>query len=513
MEDNRQIKIGAVLAYGTIAFNILAGLIYTPWMIREIGQSDYGIYGLATSLIGMFTMDFGLGNAAIRFISKYRAENDEKKINQFMGLTLKLYLIIDAIIFAVLLICFIFMSDIYQGLDNNEIIRLRVVFAIAGLFSTISFPFQTLNGLITSYEKFIFQKVMEFVNKASTIFIMVILLMNDQGLYALVLVNAFVGIVVIIIKLWYLKRNISIHIDWKYWDKKLLKEIFGYSTWTAVIAIAQSLIYNIMPTILGITSNTVEISKFTAASTIEGYVYTFSYVISGMFMPQMARMIQKNKNDKEANAKEITELMIRIGRIQMIIVGAIIAIFVALGKEFINLWLGKKFGGTYEIILLMIIPTAVIAIQGIAETYVSVTGEVKFNARGTIVAAIVAVISAFILSPAYGAIGAGIAVCIGNTAGRVLVMNIFYIKKFGLHIGQFCKECILKLSVPIIGTIVLTHIVNYFLKGNSWILFFIKGMISVVIYCILIWFGALNAQEKELIIQPLNALLRKMKRR
>ena len=146
MEDNRQIKIGAVLAYGTIAFNILAGLIYTPWMIREIGQSDYGIYGLATSLIGMFTMDFGLGNAAIRFISKYRAENDEKKINQFMGLTLKLYLIIDAIIFAVLLICFIFMSDIYQGLDNNEIIRLRVVFAIAGLFSTISFPFQTLNG-------------------------------------------------------------------------------------------------------------------------------------------------------------------------------------------------------------------------------------------------------------------------------------------------------------------------------------------------------------------------------
>ena len=330
MEDNRQIKIGAVLAYGTIAFNILAGLIYTPWMIREIGQSDYGIYGLATSLIGMFTMDFGLGNAAIRFISKYRAENDEKKINQFMGLTLKLYLIIDAIIFAVLLICFIFMSDIYQGLDNNEIIRLRVVFAIAGLFSTISFPFQTLNGLITSYEKFIFQKVMEFVNKAGTIFIMVILLMNDQGLYALVLVNAFVGIVVIIIKLWYLKRNISIHIDWKYWDKKLLKEIFGYSTWTAVIAIAQSLIYNIMPTILGITSNTVEISKFTAASTIEGYVYTFSYVISGMFMPQMARMIQKNKNDKEANAKEITELMIRIGRIQMIIVGAIIAIFVAL---------------------------------------------------------------------------------------------------------------------------------------------------------------------------------------
>lgn len=510
MEDNRQIKIGAVLAYGTIAFNILAGLIYTPWMIREIGQSDYGIYGLATSLIGMFTMDFGLGNAAIRFISKYRAENDEKKINQFMGLTFKLYLIIDAVIFLVLVICFIFMSEIYQGLDHNEIIRLRVVFVIAGLFSTISFPFQTLNGLISSYEKFIFQKIMEFVNKAGTIAIMIILLMNGKGLYALVLVNAFVGIVVIAIKLWYLKRNVPIKIEWTYWNKSMLKEIFGFSIWIAIIVIAQNLIYNIMPTILGITSNTVEISKFTAASTIEGYVYTFSYVISGMFMPQMARMIHKNKNDEVANAKEITELMIKIGRIQMVIVGAIIAIFTVFGKDFVELWLGKKFGGTYETILLMIIPTAIIAIQGIAETYVSATGKIKYNAYGTIVAAIVAVVIAFVLSSTYGAIGAGIGVCIGNTVGRVAVMNIFYIKKFGLYIGLFFKECFMKLSVPIILTIIIAYVLEGFIKPNGWIIFFIKAMISGVIYCILIWIVGLNLEEKENLKRSIGAYKKKM---
>lgn len=513
MEDNRQIKIGAVLAYGTIAFNILAGLIYTPWMIREIGQSDYGIYGLATSLIGMFTMDFGLGNAAIRFISKYRAENDEKKINQFMGLTFKLYLIIDAVIFLILVICFIFMSEIYQGLDHNEIIRLRVVFVIAGLFSTISFPFQTLNGLISSYEKFIFQKIMEFVNKAGTIAIMIILLMNGKGLYALVLVNAFVGIVVIAIKIWYLKRNVPIKIEWTYWDKSMLKEIFGFSIWIAIIVIAQNLIYNIMPTILGITSNTVEISKFTAASTIEGYVYTFSYVISGMFMPQMARMIHKNDQNESASAKEITDLMIKVGRIQLVIVGAIISIFMALGSEFVWLWLGEGFEGTYGTILLMIIPTAVIAVQGIAETFVSVTGKIKYSAYGTMVTAVCAVVGAFLFSVKGGAIGAGIGVCIGNTLGRIVIMDVFYFKQFKLDIIRFYMDCFGRMLLPIFTACILTVGIQHIMGSRGWILFFIKGMISAGIYCILIWFGALNAQEKELIIQPLSALLRKMKRR
>ena len=513
MEDNRQIKIGAVLAYATIAFNILAGLIYTPWMIREIGQSDYGIYGLATSLIATFSADFGLGSAATRFLSKYKAQNDEKKISQFMGVTLKLYLALDLIIFAILVFCFLFMSNIYKGLSSGEIEKLRVVFVIAGLFTTISFPFQTLNGVITSYEKFVFQKLIDFINKAGTIVVMIVLLLRGYGLYALVIVNALVGIAVIAIKLLYLKKEAPIHVDWSYWDKGLLKEIFSFSVWATVITIAQNMIFNIMPTILGITSNTIEISKFTAASTIEGYVYTFTSVISGMFMPRMARMIYKNEQNELASAKEITDLMIKVGRIQLVIVGAIISIFIALGKEFVWLWLGEGFEGTYGTILLMIIPTAVIAVQGIAETFVSVTGKIQYSAYGTAITAVCAVVGAFLCSVKGGAIGAGIGVCIGNTLGRIVVMDIFYLKQFKLDMFRFYVECFGKMLWPIIAACLITIGIQYVVGTEGWILFFIKGMISAVIYCILIWFGALNVQEKELMTQPLKVLSRKMKRK
>ena len=35
MNSSKQLKFGAIMSYFTIAFNMIAGLIYTPWMIEE----------------------------------------------------------------------------------------------------------------------------------------------------------------------------------------------------------------------------------------------------------------------------------------------------------------------------------------------------------------------------------------------------------------------------------------------------------------------------------------------
>ena len=45
-----QIKMGALISYLSLALNTVTGLIYTPWMVSKIGQANYGLYSLATSL-------------------------------------------------------------------------------------------------------------------------------------------------------------------------------------------------------------------------------------------------------------------------------------------------------------------------------------------------------------------------------------------------------------------------------------------------------------------------------
>ena len=83
MNSNTQIKAGAFLSYLSIGINMITGIIYTPWIIGQIGKSDYGLYTLALSLITLFLVDFGLSAAASRFLSKYVAEGNHQKANDF----------------------------------------------------------------------------------------------------------------------------------------------------------------------------------------------------------------------------------------------------------------------------------------------------------------------------------------------------------------------------------------------------------------------------------------------
>ena len=112
INGEKQLKIGAVLSYFSIALNLVAGLLYTPWMVAQIGKADYGLYTLANSLISLFLVDFGLSTATSRYVSKYRAENNQEKVDNFLGVIYKLYLIIDAVILAAFAVVFFFLGSI-----------------------------------------------------------------------------------------------------------------------------------------------------------------------------------------------------------------------------------------------------------------------------------------------------------------------------------------------------------------------------------------------------------------
>ena len=74
MDESKQRKIGVVLSYASIIISTLVQLIYTPFMIRKLGQSEYGLYSLIASVIGYLTLfDLGFGNAIVVYTSKYQA--------------------------------------------------------------------------------------------------------------------------------------------------------------------------------------------------------------------------------------------------------------------------------------------------------------------------------------------------------------------------------------------------------------------------------------------------------
>ena len=68
-----QLKAGAIISYLQMAIQILIGLVYTPVMIRLLGQSEYGLYNTVASTISILSvLRLGFNNSYIRYYSIYK---------------------------------------------------------------------------------------------------------------------------------------------------------------------------------------------------------------------------------------------------------------------------------------------------------------------------------------------------------------------------------------------------------------------------------------------------------
>lgn len=501
---DRQLKMGAMISYLAIAINTISALIYSPWMLSKIGSGDYGLYTLAVSLINMFLLDFGISSAVSRFTSKYVAEGRQDKVNELLGVVYKLFIGIAALISIALIVIYFFIDRIYIALTPQELERFKVVYIMSATYSVLSFPFSaTLNGVLNAYEKFIQMKLCDVINKVLSVILIVIALIAGRGLYELVAINALVNLLIFGVKFWVIKSTTPVKIKLSHWDKTLLKEIFGFSVWVLINSICSRLIMNICPNILGVTAGTMAITVFSFASTIEGYSYTFSSAIDGMFMPRIARITYK-----EENMNKVLPLMIKVGRFQYHLVGLILVGFIVVGKDFITLWLGQNYINVYYCAILLLLPAPFYLSQQIGKNTMVMMNKVKYLTYMNVIKAALNVVLVAILSVLWGVIGACLAICLVYFFRNFASMYL-YKRKLGLDTKRFSIECYAKMSVPMVLTLVIGMVTNILFTANSWTMLILKIVVITVIYLVLMWKLAYNSDEKNMVSGLLKKVIRK----
>ena len=497
-----QIRVGAIISYIALAINILIGIFYTPWMISSIGRENFGLYTLAMSIISLFIFDFGLSAAVTRFIAKYIALGRQDLANKALGIVYKLYIYIDILLIVALTCIYFFIPYIYQELSVEEIEQFKVVYMVAAVFSVISFPFIPINGILTAHERIIQLKLSDVFQKLLIIGSMTIALLLGGGLYTLVLINAIAGVICIIIKVLCIYRYTNQRVVWNNKDKSELKAIASFSGWASILALAQRCIFNLAPSILGMVSGSVAIAILGIAITIEGYCFTFANAINGIFLPRVSRILLKEQGD-------ILPLMIKVGRIQLMIIAFIVIAFICFGDNFIYVWVGNGFTNSYICAVLLIIPSLFHLPQMIGNEAIYAKNEVKRLSIVYVAMAICNIVGAFILAPRWGAYGICISICIAYFI-RTLGMDYILIKQLGINLARFFNHTYVKLLPILVSTTFIGLLLTNLLGSDSWATLIIKLTLFGIIYFLSLYFFALNSFEKGLIVGPLKSIVRRL---
>lgn len=467
-------------------------------MIRKIGTEDYGLYVLVTTFLNYFVIDFGIWQAVTKLLSRKRAEGDEEGIRRVLGITTKIYLVLDIVVICVLLIVYPNIENLFPNLQPEQLSSFKIVFCIAAFFSVLSFPFGFVKGIFVSYEYYIQTKIFDFLVKLLIIVFTVIALSLNGGVYALVLCYGFVPFAINVSRVIFLRAK-GIRIDIKAHSKEIIKELFTVSGWILVVVFSELFINNIAPSILAARSTIEQVSIFGIGLTICNYFYSFAMSINGLFLPRVTEYRVKGADS------EIHALTSRVGRIQCILLGAVLGGFVTCGSDFLYLWVGKDFLLSYYVAIAIMCPQMIIAMLHIETVNLLASDKVKYQAISMFLTACLSVFLAIILSPIIGAVGAALAIGISNTVFMVCLMVYFYKKYLSFPIIDYLRR-VVPIFLVLILAIGVVFLISLFVHTNNVLLsFIIKALVFIFAYLSLLTM-VIDPYEKEYI----NKMLKKI---
>jgi len=499
-----QLKAGAVLSYAVLGVSNLVGLLYTPYMLRTMGQSEYGLYSLAASVIAYLTiLDLGFGNAIVRYTAKFRAEGKTDQQYFMFGMFILLYSIIGIIALLIGSALYFNVNAMFgDTMTLEELDKARILIGLMIFNLAVTFPLSIFGSIITAYEDFIFQKAIQIVRILLNTAVMIVLLKLGYRAIGMAVVATLFNIATLLLNYWYCMHKIKIRIYFGKFQWRFLGEVAIYSFYIFLNVIMDRIYWSTGQVVLGIFAGTAAVAVFALAIQLEQIYMSFSMAISGVFLPKVTAMA----TTEQPSEKAISDLFIRTGRIQYIVMAFILTGFILFGRQFIILWAGADYANAYPIALLFFIPLTIPLIQNLGITILQARNQMQFRSVLYIIIALCSLGLQIPLVKYYGGIGCAIAVSAALVAGQIIVMNIYYYKKQRINIPKFWKE-ILKMSIApsSIG------IVAYFLLMNMSLDTVVSLGLGIavfsLIYIPIFWFIGMNQYERDLLGNPLKNMI------
>lgn len=505
-KTNRQLKLGVVLNYIVIFLNIIVGLLYTPYMLRMMGQSEYGLYSLVASVIAYLTvLDLGIGNAIVRYTAKFRSEGKLKEQYEMFGMFLVLYLFIGIVALLGGLGLYFNVDRLFgETMTAEEISRAQTMLLILVINLAFTFPMSIFSSILTAYEQFIFPKIIAIIRILLNTGIMIVLLNMGYKALAMVVLLTIFNVISLILNFIYCKAKLRIQIHFASFKWDFFREVAIYSVWIFLNAIMDRIYWSTGQFVLGAVSGTIAVSVFAVAIQLEHLYMQFSSSISSVFLPKITRMVTLANNEKE-----VSDLFIKVGRIQNIVMSFILFAFVVFGRPFVILWAGVAYEDAYEMALLFFVALYIPLIQNLGITVLQARNQMKFRSLLYIVIAIFALIGEYLFSKLWGGVGCAVAISLALLLGQGLIMNIYYHVKQKIDIVQFWKEILKMDLIPLLVTIFFGVMVHFVVQLDNWCFFIGTCVLYSMIYFLLCGIFCVNEYERSLIISPVLKIIRR----
>lgn len=462
--------------------NVLVKFIYTPFLLRALGQNEYGLFSLVMSIVGyLAVLELGFGSTVTRYTVKYNTEGDKQSLYKLYGTLSVVYILMG--VTALLICCGLsyFSPQLFSAtMTAEEISKLRLMIFLCGINLLFTFPLQISASVLVAYERFIFKNGINLIRTflQPIVLILMLYLVHIKSVGAIVIVTLF-NLLTYLAYYIYSVKKLDFKFSLKNFEPKMINTLLTFSVWMFCIILFEQLQYNSGQFILGLFQGTDVIAVWGIALIFILNYRSLSTAITNVFLPSYITDTFKK------DIVSIANTTYRMTRLQGFVLFAILANFILFGQVFIDIWAGPDYHEAYTVSLIVMIPMTLVLLLDFSYLIQIATNRLKYRIitlfMGFIISFVAVYLSKGITLISYAYVIAG-----SMVLGQIICVIYYIAKHINVNLLHIIKDLIIIICPPALITglffilisninlsipslIIAVIVFNLLLAGGYWL--------------------------------------------
>jgi O-antigen/teichoic acid export membrane protein len=474
--SSSQIIKNVLMNWAAFAATILTGFFMSPFLIRHLGDSVYGVWILVGSLVGYLgLLDFGITPSTVKYVAEHRARGDQEGINRVVSVGFAVFASIGLAVFVVSCVMAFSFNAVFRSPLSNT--TAAAVVMLAGLNLAISFPASVFLGLLRGYQRYDIDAATTTLMIIARTAAIIALVGRGYGILALSVVAFSFDLLRFAYVLWWAYRlNPGICIARRYLDRNEMQRMFSYSAFYFLIIVGRRLLFFTDEIVVGLFISTAAVTAYFIANRLVSYLRQLIVEMLGVLTPTTSDL--DARNDKEG----IKRLLIISTKYMLLIALPVGEVFFLMGDNFIGLWMGQAYSGSARILAILTVATLTHLMEMPAHTILLGLGKHKVVAKFFLAQAAVNLALSVLLVRSLGTIGVALGTAIPMSAFTLIATVTYFRRYIKIPLSGYLRRAAiwpLLVQAPFIISLLLLKV---YAPPQTLLLFFLEIAAALVPY-------------------------------
>lgn len=491
--SSKRRKTGAIATYCYLVTQVLVNLLYVPLLLSTIGKAEYGLYQIIGSLIAYLgIINTTLSAGATRFYSKYLVLNDEDNMANVLGELRRVYrrvaVIVIVVTIALMPVVRVAYGSSFTLRELNEACWMLAILAanvLVTMENTISV------AAITSHEHFVFLKGTMTAALAVQLIIVVASVHIWPSALTVCVAQLITNTLCCLVQRLFAIRKLGMDDRLRCHSEALAHDLVSFSGAIIIALVADQVFWKTDQLILGWMYGTEATAAYAVGMQVVSAYMALGSAVSSVFLPRVSELWHLNHD-----IGAISDLFVRVSRLALYPLLAVLLGFAVFGLDFVRLWAGDGCEEAYWVAMMVMVPLTVDVSQNLGLTILQVMNAYGFRAKMYLLAALLNVVGTFVLASLYQGYGAAASSAAAIVLSSGIVLNLYYRREVGLDMKRWWSES-LREAVPLVVMSLIAGAMWYvFPWHGSWIALFLGICVYAVAFTCVSWKFSANSDER-----------------